>query len=296
MKPEQVFSGVGSDDVLAMCFLTFFNSKKPIFFPDVTYGFYPVWSELFQIPYEKKPLNDRFELVKEDYYAENGGIVFPNPNAPTGIALSVADIEDIIQHNPDSIVIVDEAYIDFGGTSVLPLIDKYDNLIVVQTFSKSRSMAGMRIGFAVSNPTLIRVLNDCKFSFNSYTMNQTTIAAGVAAVSDRAYLEETVAKIVATREHAKKVLAVPRFSEQFPVCDPSRLFCKGIIRDAERAAHFCSLLWNRQNERLSADYDWNRGADGNAVCSLAGIFPAVRLAFFRKNAPLLHLQGGKLIK
>lgn len=222
VKPEQVFSGVGSDDVLAMCFLTFFNSKKPIFFPDVTYGFYPVWSELFQIPYEKKPLNDRFELVKEDYYAENGGIVFPNPNAPTGIALSVADIEDIIQHNPDSIVIVDEAYIDFGGTSVLPLIDKYDNLIVVQTFSKSRSMAGMRIGFAVSNSTLIRVLNDCKFSFNSYTMNQTTIAAGVAAVSDRAYLEETLAKIVATREHAKKVLAEMGF--QFPDSQSNFLF------------------------------------------------------------------------
>lgn len=222
VKSEQVFSGVGSDDVLAMCFLTFFNSKKPIFFPDVTYGFYPVWSELFQIPYEKKPLNDRFELVKEDYYAENGGIVFPNPNAPTGIALSVADIEDIIQHNPDSIVIVDEAYIDFGGTSVLPLIDKYDNLIVVQTFSKSRSMAGMRIGFAISNPNLIRVLNDCKFSFNSYTMNQTTIAAGVAAVSDRAYLEKTVAKIVATREHAKKVLAEMGF--QFPDSQSNFLF------------------------------------------------------------------------
>lgn len=222
VNPEQVFSGVGSDDVLAMCFLTFFNSKKPIFFPDVTYGFYPVWSELFQIPYEKKSLNDRFELVKEDYYAENGGIVFPNPNAPTGIALSVADIEDIIQHNPNSIVIVDEAYIDFGGTSVLPLIDKYDNLIVVQTFSKSRSMAGMRIGFAISNPNLIRVLNDCKFSFNSYTMNQTTIAAGVAAVSDRAYLEKTVAKIVATREHAKKVLAEMGF--QFPDSQSNFLF------------------------------------------------------------------------
>ena len=222
VNPEQVFSGVGSDDVLAMCFLTFFNSKKPIFFPDVTYGFYPVWSELFQIPYEKKSLNDRFELVKEDYYAENGGIVFPNPNAPTGIALSVADIEDIIQHNPNSIVIVDEAYIDFGGTSVLPLIDKYDNLIVVQTFSKSRSMAGMRIGFAISNPNLIRVLNDCKFSFNSYTMNQTTIAAGGAAVSDRAYLEKTVAKIVATREHAKKVLAEMGF--QFPDSQSNFLF------------------------------------------------------------------------
>ena len=212
VKPEQVFSGVGSDDVLAMCFLTFFNSKKPIFFPDVTYGFYPVWSELFQIPYEKKPLNDRFELVKEDYYAENGGIVFPNPNAPTGIALSVADIEDIIQHNPDSIVIVDEAYIDFGGTSVLPLIDKYDNLIVVQTFSKSRSMAGMRIGFAVSNPTLIRVLNDCKFSFNSYTMNQTALILGAEAVKDRAYFEETCRKVIETREWTKKELHKLGFS------------------------------------------------------------------------------------
>ena len=199
VKPEQVFSGVGSDDVLAMCFLTFFNSKKPIFFPDVTYGFYPVWSELFQIPYEKKPLNDRFELVKEDYYAENGGIVFPNPNAPTGIALSVADIEDIIQHNPDSIVIVDEAYIDFGGTSVLPLIDKYDNLIVVQTFSKSRSMAGLRIGYALGNEKLIGYLNDVKYSYNSYTMDLTSIELGTCSIKADDYFKEMVKKVVDTR-------------------------------------------------------------------------------------------------
>ena len=219
---SQVFVGVGSDDVLAMSFMTFFNSDKPLLLPDITYSFYDVWAELFRIPYERPALDENFHIRTEDYFRENGGIVFPNPNAPTGIALSVADIEDIIQHNPDSIVIVDEAYIDFGGTSVLPLIDKYDNLIVVQTFSKSRSMAGMRIGFAVSNPNLIRVLNDCKFSFNSYTMNQTTIAAGVAAVSDRAYLEETLAKIVATREHAKKVLAEMGF--QFPDSQSNFLF------------------------------------------------------------------------
>ena len=212
VKPEQVFSGVGSDDVLAMCFLTFFNSKKPIFFPDVTYGFYPVWSELFQIPYEKKPLNDRFELVKEDYYAENGGIVFPNPNAPTGIALSVADIEDIIQHNPDSIVIVDEAYIDFGGTSVLPLIDKYDNLIVVQTFSKSRQLAGARLGLAMGNAKLIADLNRVKFSLNPYNINRLTLKAGQAALEDTAYFEKTRAAIVDTRTWTKQQLEARGFA------------------------------------------------------------------------------------
>lgn len=222
VKSEQVFTGVGSDDVLAMCFLTFFNSEKPILFPDVTYGFYPVWAEMFRIPYQTKKLNERFEIVKEDYDTENGGIIFPNPNAPTGIALPLSDIEDIIQHNPDSIVIVDEAYIDFGGTSALPLIEKYDNLIVVQTFSKSRSMAGMRIGFAISNPNLIRVLNDCKFSFNSYTMNQVTIAAGAASVADRAYFQNTVAKIVKTREASKKVMAELGF--QFPDSQSNFLF------------------------------------------------------------------------
>ena len=170
VDPSQVFVGVGSDDVLAMLFMTFFNSKKPILFPDITYSFYDVWAEMLRIPYTQIPLDDAFRLNPADYKCENGGIVFPNPNAPTGELLPVSAIEEIIQANPDVIVIVDEAYIDFGGESALPLIDKYDNVIVVQTFSKSRSLAGSRIGFAISNPTLIKYLNDVKYSFNSYTM------------------------------------------------------------------------------------------------------------------------------
>ena len=207
VKEEQVFVGVGSDDVLAMCFLTFFNSDKPILFPDITYSFYKVWAQLYRIPYECPALNDKFELVKEDYYKENGGVIFPNPNAPTSVYTSLETVEDIIRHNQDVIVIVDEAYIDFAKESALSLVEKYDNLIVVQTFSKSRSMAGMRIGYAISNPTLIKYLNDAKYSFNSYTMNQPSIACGVEAIKDAAYFEETVTKIVETREWAKKELA-----------------------------------------------------------------------------------------
>lgn len=201
---DQVFVGVGSDDVLAMCFLTFFNSDKPILFPDITYSFYKVWAELYRIPYECQPLDENFRLVKEDYYKENGGVIFPNPNAPTAIYEELDFVEDIIAHNQDVIVIVDEAYIDFAGKSALELIEKYDNLIVVQTFSKARSMAGMRIGYAISNPTLIKYLNDAKYSFNSYTMNQTALVYGVEAVKDKAYFEETVQKIVDTREWSKK--------------------------------------------------------------------------------------------
>ena len=159
---NQVFVGVGSDDVLSLCFLTFFNSEKPILFPDITYSFYKVWAQLYRIPYECPKLNDEFRIVREDYYRENGGIIFPNPNAPTAIYEELDFIEDILSHNRDSVVIVDEAYIDFAGKSALELIGKYDNLIVVQTFSKSRSMAGMRIGYAISNPDLIRCLNNVK--------------------------------------------------------------------------------------------------------------------------------------
>lgn len=199
LSKEQVFVGVGSDDVLAMAFMTFFNSEKPILFPDITYSFYDVWADLLRIPYECQPLDEQFNIVKEDYFKENGGIIFPNPNAPTGVELSLDVIEEIIQKNPSSIVIVDEAYVDFGAQSALPLIEKYDNLLVVQTFSKSRSMAGMRIGFAMGNEVLIKYLNDVKYSFNSYTMNRAAIETGVAAVEDKAYFEETVGKIVTTR-------------------------------------------------------------------------------------------------
>ena len=200
VDPSQVFVGVGSDDVLAMSFLTFFNSDKPILFPDITYSFYDVWAELFRIPYERPALDENFRLVKEDYYRENGGIVFPNPNAPTGIYEDIKNVEDIVKSNRDSIVIVDEAYIDFGGESALGLIDKYDNLVVVRTFSKSRSMAGLRIGYAISNPVLIKALNDVKYSYNSYTMNRPSLIMGTESVKDDEYFKETVSKVVATRE------------------------------------------------------------------------------------------------
>lgn len=207
LEEEQVFVGVGSDDVLAMVFMTFFNSPKPILFPDITYSFYDVWADMLRIPYERISLKEDFTIEPEDYFRENGGIIFPNPNAPTGVELPLAQIEKIIQANPDVIVVVDEAYVDFGAESALSLIDKYDNLLVVQTFSKSRGMAGMRIGYAMGNPVLIKYLNDVKYSFNSYTMDQTTIALGKAAVEDKEYFEETVNKVVETREWTKKELS-----------------------------------------------------------------------------------------
>ena len=207
LDKDQIFVGVGSDDVLAMCFLTFFNSQRPIFFPDITYSFYDVWADVFRIPYECQPLDENFAIVKEYYYKPNGGVVFPNPNAPTGIGQNLSDIEDIIRHNQDVVVIVDEAYIDFGGQSALELIDRYENLLVVQTFSKSRSLAGVRIGYAFGNRTLIKYLNDVKYSFNSYTMNYPSLVIGRAALADRAYFEDTKARIIATRERVKGELS-----------------------------------------------------------------------------------------
>lgn len=213
LKSSEVFVGVGSDDVLAMIFMTFFNGKEPVLFPDITYSFYDVWAELLKIPYEQIPLDDDFHMVKDDYLGgkdgkgkRNGGIIFPNPNAPTGVLVDLSFIEDIVRANPDVIVVTDEAYIDFGGESALPLIHKYDNLLVVQTFSKSRAMAGMRIGYAMGNEKLIKYLNDVKFSFNSYTMNRPALAAGVEAVRADDYFKEIVKKIVATRERVKTEL------------------------------------------------------------------------------------------
>lgn len=232
---DQVFVGVGSDDVLAMCFQTFFNSKKPVLFPDISYSFYPVWAELFGIPYETTALDEEFRIVKEEFYRENGGIIFPNPNAPTSLLLEQRDVEEIIAHNPDSIVIVDEAYIDFAGApSAMKLLEKYDNLLVVQTFSKSRSLCGMRVGFAVGSPRLIRYLNDVKYSFNSYTMSLPALTLGAAAVADEAYFQETTRKICATRERSKEALrklgfVFPEPAANFifashPKCDAKVLF------------------------------------------------------------------------
>ena len=203
VSPKQVFVGVGSDDVLAMAFLTFFNSDKPILFPDITYSFYDVWADLYRIPYKTCALDENWHICPEDYKHPNGGIIFPNPNAPTGLMEDMSVVEDIIASNPDSIVIVDEAYVDFGGKSALPLLEKYDNLLVVQTFSKSRAMAGLRIGFAIGSEKLIGYLNDVKFSFNSYTMNLPSQIMGVEAVRDDDYFKETTGKIISTRERVK---------------------------------------------------------------------------------------------
>ena len=203
LNSSQVFVGVGSDDVIAMSFMTFFNSDKPVFFPDITYSFYDVWADMLRIPYEKKTVDDRFRIKAEDYYGENGGVIFPNPNAPTGIAEPVSFVEDIVRHNLDVVVIIDEAYVDFGGESALSLIDKYDNLLVVRTFSKSRSMAGIRIGYAMGNPVLIKYLNDVKYSYNSYTMNMPSIMMGAESIKDEEYFRETIARIVDTREWFK---------------------------------------------------------------------------------------------
>lgn len=200
LQDEQVFVGVGSDDVLAMSFLTFFNSDKPILFPDITYSFYDVWANLFRIPYTKQPLDEQFHLKLDDYLISNGGIVFPNPNAPTGILEPVSFVEEIVKNNPDSVVIVDEAYIDFGGESALSLLARYDNLLVVRTYSKSRSLAGMRIGYCMGSKDLIKALNDVKQSYNSYTMNQAAITLGVASLEDEPYFKEHVKKIMDTRK------------------------------------------------------------------------------------------------
>ncbi len=200
LDQDQVFVGVGSDDVLAIAFLTFFNSDSPILFPDITYSFYDVWAGLFGIPYETRPLDEDFKIRKEDYQGKCGGIIFPNPNAPTGILMSLDQVEEIVSANRDVVVILDEAYIDFGGESALPLIDRYDNLLIVQTFSKSRSLAGLRIGYAMGSPALIKAMSDVKYSFNSYTMNQPSILLGKASVEDEDYFRRTRDRIISTRD------------------------------------------------------------------------------------------------
>lgn len=222
MNKNQVFVGVGSDDVISMCFLTFFNSDKPILFPDITYSFYRVWADLYRIPYETPKLDADFKIVPEDYYKENGGVIFPNPNAPTALYMELDKVEDIIKHNQDVVVIIDEAYIDFGGKSALEFVNKYENVLVVQTFSKSRSMAGMRIGYAFGNEKLIKALNDVKYSFNSYTMNATSLAYGVCAVKDKQYFEKCVNEIIKTRQYSAQKLTELGFT--FPESKANFIF------------------------------------------------------------------------
>ena len=212
LASDQVFLGVGSDDVLAIAFMTFFNSKKPVLFPDITYSFYDVWAELFQIPYERPALDEHFDLIRADYYKENGGVVIANPNAPTGVLQNMDFLRDVIEHNRDVVVIIDEAYADFSESSALELTKEYDNVLIVQTYSKSRSLAGMRIGYAMGNPELIKAMNDVRYSYNSYPMTRLSVALGVAALEDETYFQDTVAKVIETREWTKEQLKRLGFS------------------------------------------------------------------------------------
>lgn len=199
LKRENVFVGNGSDDVLALCFRAFFNSDKPVIYPDITYSFYPVWCDMLRIPYETIPVDEDFNINAADYGRENGGVVIANPNAPTSIGRGLDFIREVLELNKDSVVIVDEAYVDFGGVSAVPLLAEYENLVVTQTFSKSRSMAGMRIGCALGNAEIISALYAAKDSYNSYPMDSVAIEAGVASVADEEYFNSTIAKVIATR-------------------------------------------------------------------------------------------------
>lgn len=197
---SNVFVGNGSDDVLAVAFQSFFNSEKPIFYPDLTYSFYPVWCSLFGIKYKNYPVGDDFRINPEDYKEKNGGVVIPNPNAPTSLGEGLDFVEKILNYNQDSVVIIDEAYVDFGGTSSIPLIDKYENLLVTGTFSKSRSLAGLRIGFAIGSKALIDVMEAVKNSYNSYTVDSLSIEMGAASIEDDEYFKSTCKKVIKTRE------------------------------------------------------------------------------------------------
>ena len=261
VKPEQVFVGVGSDDVLGMAFLTCFNSEKPILFPDITYSFYDVWAELFKIPYKTVALDEQFKINPLDFNKENGGIIFPNPNAPTAIEMPLEQVEEVIKNNPDVVVIVDEAYVDFGGHTALSLIDKYDNLLVVRTFSKSRAMAGMRIGYAFGSKELIDAIKAVKFSYNSYTMNQATIETGVAAIKDDTYFKNTVSKIIETRENAKKELKKLGFSftyskTNFIFATHKRMPAKEIFEKLKKKiyAHITKYNNTNFNDCFTSDY------------------------------------------
>ncbi|MDV4339950.1 histidinol-phosphate transaminase [Acinetobacter baumannii] len=209
---SQVFVGNGSDEVLAHIFKAFFLQDEPILYPDITYSFYPVYSQFFGTKTKEIPLNENFEIDVRDYTQPNGGVIITNPNAPTSIALSLAEIEQVLQANPDRVVVIDEAYVDFGAESAVSLINRYENLVVCQTTSKSRSLAGLRVGFAIAQSHLIAALEAVKNSFNSYPIDRFAIAAAVASFEDQAYFEEQCQKVITSREKLVRDLTVLGFN------------------------------------------------------------------------------------
>jgi histidinol-phosphate aminotransferase len=211
VTPKEVFVGNGSDEVLAHVFLALLKHERPVLFPDVSYSFYPVYCGLYDIRYETVPLDDEFAIRTADYARPNGGIIFPNPNAPTGRALPLADIERLVQENKGSMVVIDEAYVDFGADSAIGLVGRYPNLLIVQTLSKSRSLAGLRVGFAVGHADLIEALERVKNSFNSYPLDRVAIAGAVAAIEDDEHFEQTRQAIMSGREKLVGELAALGF-------------------------------------------------------------------------------------
>ncbi|TAK66717.1 MAG: histidinol-phosphate transaminase [Betaproteobacteria bacterium] len=199
LKPAQVFVSNGSDEVLAHTFLALLKHEQPVLFPDITYSFYPVYCGLYGIEHKQVPLTESFEIRVDDYLTPNGGIIFPNPNAPTGRPLALSEIERLLRANAGSVVVVDEAYVDFGAESAVGLVERYPQLLVVHSLSKSRSLAGLRVGYALGHGELIEALHRVKDSFNSYPLDRFALAGAAAAMEDRAYFEETCAKVVATR-------------------------------------------------------------------------------------------------
>lgn len=200
LKTEQVFVGNGSDELLAFSFLAFFNPGSAILFPDITYSFYPVYCALFHIDYTLIPLDEDFSIPVEKFFEKNGGIIFPNPNAPTGKSISLKSIAEIAEHNANQVVIIDEAYIDFGGESAVKLIEHYPNLLIIQTLSKSRSLAGLRVGFAMGHKDLIEALDRVKNSINSYTLDRVALAGALESFKDEGYFQDARQKVIATRE------------------------------------------------------------------------------------------------
>lgn len=231
---EQIFVGNGSDEVLAHVFLALLKQGRPILFPDITYSFYPVYCRLFDIAYECVPLDERFVLRAADYHRPNGGIIFANPNAPTGRVLALAEIEALLAANPDSVVVIDEAYIDFGGETAVPLVRRFPNLLVVQTFSKSRSLAGLRVGFAIGQAELIDGLNRVKNSFNSYPLDRLAQVGATAAIEDRAWFDETRQAVMRTREKLTRDLETLGF-EVLPSA-ANFVFARHPRHDAEKSA------------------------------------------------------------
>ena len=212
VEPENIYVGNGSDEALNFAFLSYATDGRGVAFADITYGFYPVFADLYHIPVQIVPLKSDFSIAPKDYYGLNKTIVIANPNAPTGLALSRDEMEGIIKANPDSVVVVDEAYVDFGAESCVELTKTYPNLLVVQTYSKSRSMAGARLGYAIGNAELIRDLETVKFSTNPYNVNRLTLRAGVQAIAEQDYYTENCKKIMATRAYTKEKLEALGFT------------------------------------------------------------------------------------